>query len=57
MTIKSTTVSKVSLKKWNSSQSQKNSLVYSNWVQSQKQQNDLSLFPRQAIQHHSSSSL
>ena len=57
MTIKSTTVSKVSLKKWNSSQSQQNSLVYSNWVQSQKQQNDPNLFPRQAIQHHSNSSL
>ena len=25
----------------------------STWVQSQKQQNDLGLFPRQTIQHHS----
>ena len=27
------------------------------WVQSQKQQNDLSSFPRQIIQHHSNPSL
>ena len=29
----------------------------STWVQSQKQQNDLSSFPRQAIQYHSNQSL
>ena len=29
----------------------------STWVQSQKQQNDLSLFPRQTTQHHSNPSL
>ena len=29
----------------------------STWVQSQKQQNDLGLFPRQTIQHHSNPSL
>ena len=27
------------------------------WVQSQKRQNDLSLFPRQTIKHHSNPSL
>ena len=29
----------------------------STWVQSQKQQNDLGLFPRQTIQYHSNPSL
>ena len=29
----------------------------STWVQSQKQQNDLGLFPRQIIQHHSNSGM
>ena len=29
------------------------SLKYSTWVLSQKRQNDLGLFPRQSIQHHS----
>ena len=33
------------------------SLKRSTWVQSQKQQNDLSSFPRQTIQHHSNPSL
>ena len=33
------------------------SLKCSTWVQSQKQQNDLSSFPRQIIQHHSNPSL
>ena len=33
------------------------SLKCSTQVQSQKQQNDLSLFPRQTIQHHSNPSL
>ena len=32
-------------------------LKCSTWMQSQKQQNDLSLFPRQTIQHHSNPSL
>ena len=30
---------------------------YSTWVQTQKRQNDLSPFPRQAIKHHSNPSL
>ena len=29
----------------------------SNWMQSQKRQNDLCLFPRQTIQYHSNSSI
>ena len=33
------------------------SLKCSTWVQSQKQQNDLSWFPRQTIQHHTNPSL
>ena len=33
------------------------SLKCSTWVQSQKQQNDLCLFPRQIIQHYSNPSL
>ena len=33
------------------------SLKCSTWVQSQKQQNDLCLFPTQTIQHHSNPSL
>ena len=37
--------------------SQQNSLKCSTWVQSQKQQNDLCLFPRQTIQYHSNPSL
>ena len=28
------------------------SLKFSTWLQSQKQQNDLGMFPRQIIQHH-----
>ena len=32
-------------------------LKYSTWVQPQKQQNDLSSFPRQTIQNHSNPSL
>ena len=34
-----------------------NSLKCSTWMQSQKQQNDLCLFPRQIIQYHSNPSL
>ena len=37
--------------------SQQESLKCSSWVQSQKVQNDLSLLPRQTIQHHNNSSL
>ena len=33
------------------------SLKCSTWMQSQKRQNDLSLFPRQTIQYHSNPSL
>ena len=33
------------------------SLKCSTWMQSQKQQNDLCLFPRQTIQYHSNPSL
>ena len=33
------------------------SLKCSNWMQSQKQQNDLCSFPRQTIQYHSNPSL
>ena len=33
------------------------SLKYSTWVLSRKRQNDLGLFPRQSIQHHSNPSL
>ena len=36
-------------KKWSSPHSQQNSLKCSTWVQSQKRQNDLCLFPRQSI--------
>ena len=36
---------------------QQKSPKYSIWVQPQKWQNDLSSFPRQAVQHHSTSSL
>ena len=35
----------------------KKSLKCSTWMQSQKQQNDLCLFPRQTIQYHSNPSL
>ena len=40
-------------KKWSSTHSQQKSLKCSTWMQSQKQQNDLCSFPRQAIQYHS----
>ena len=36
-------------KKWTSPHSQQKSLKCSTWMQSQKQQNDLCLFPRQTI--------
>ena len=44
-------------KKWSGPHSQQKSLKCSTWIQSQKQQNDLGLFPRQSIKHHSNSSL
>ena len=58
-TIVSTTVGKNPLesKKWSSPHSQQKSPKCSTLVQSQKQQYDLSLFPRQTSQHHSSPSL
>ena len=43
--------------KWSSHHSQQKSLKCSTWMQSQKQQNDLCLFPRQTIQYHSNPSL
>ena len=46
-----------SLRKWNSPHSQQESPKCNTWEQSQKQQNDLSSFPRQTIQHHSNPSL
>ena len=57
MTIISTTVGKNPLKKWSNPHSQQKSLKCSTWVQSQKQQNDLGLFPKQTIQHHSNSGM
>ena len=48
---------RISQKKWISPYHQQNSPKYSTWVQSQKQKNDLSLFKRQIIQHHSNPSL
>ena len=44
-------------KKWSSPHSQQSSPKWSNWVQSQKWQNDLCLFPRQTTQPHSNPSL
>ena len=55
MTTISTTVGKN--KKWSSPHSQQSSPKWSNWVQSQKWQNDLCLFPRQTTQPHSNPSL
>ena len=44
--------------RWNEvALNQQKSLKCSTWVQSQKQHNNLSLFPRQILQHHSNSSL
>ena len=44
-------------KKWSSHHSQQKSSKCSTWMQSQKQQNDLCLFPRQTIQYHNNPSL
>ena len=46
-----------SQKKWSSPHSQQNSLKGSTWVQYQKRQNDLCLFPRQTIQYQGNPSL
>ena len=54
MTLVSSTVGK---KKWSSSHCQQKSLKCSTWVQSQKWQHDLSLFPRQTTEHHGNPSL
>ena len=43
-------------KKWSSPHSQQKSLKCSTWVQSQKRQNGLCSFPRQAIRYHSNPS-
>ena len=58
MTIISTTVGRNPLEDMEGlSPGQPKSLKCSTWMQSQKQQNDLSLFPRQTIQYHSNPSL
>ena len=44
-------------KKWSSHQGQQKSPKCSTWMQSQKRQNDLSLFSRQTIQCHGNPSL
>ena len=43
--------------KWSSHHGQQKSLKCSTWMQSQKRQNDLCLFPGQTIQYHSNLSL
>ena len=45
------------LEEMESPHSQQKSMKCSTWVQSQKGQNDLYLFPRQTIQYHSNPSL
>ena len=52
MTIISTTVGRNPLEKWSSHHGQQKSLKCHTWMQSQKRQNDLCLFPRQTIQYH-----
>ena len=44
-------------KKWSGHHGQQKSLKCSTWMQSQKRQNDLCLFPKQTIQYHSNRSL
>ena len=46
---------KIPLKEWSSPDSPQKSSKCSTWLQSQKWQNDLSSFPREAIHHHSKS--
>ena len=53
MTIISTTAGRNPLEEMDSHHGQQKSLKFSTWMQSQKRQNDLCLFPRQTIQHHS----
>ena len=53
MTIISTTEAGIPQKKWSSHNGQQKSPKCSTWMQSQKPQNDLCLFPRQIIQYHS----
>ena len=57
MTIVSTTVGRNPLERMKQPSSQQKSLKFSSWMQSQKQQNDLCLFPRQTIQYHGNPSL
>ena len=57
MTIISSTVGKNPLEEIVSHHSQQKSLKCSNWMQSQKRQNDLCSFLRQTIQYHSNPSL
>ena len=57
MTIVSTTVGRNPLEGMKQPSSQQKSLKFSSWMQSQKQQNDLCLFPRQTIQYHGNPSL
>ena len=56
-TIISTTVGKNPLEEWSSHHSQQRGPKCSTWMQSQKRQNDLCLFPRQTIQYHGNPSL
>ena len=57
MTIISTTVGRNPLEELEQPSWSKKSLKCSTWMQSQKSQNDLCLFPRQTIQYHSNPSL
>ena len=47
----------IAYKKWSSHHGQQKSPKCSTWMKSQKQQNDLCLFPMQTIQYHSNPSL
>ena len=57
MTIISTLWARTPWKKWNSHLSQQKSPKRRTWMQSQKQQNNLGLFPRETIQYHGNPSL
>ena len=57
MTIISTTVGRNPLEEMERHHGQQKSPKCSSWVQSQKQRNDLCLFPRQTIQYRSNPSL
>ena len=57
MTFISTIVGKTPIGEMSSPHNQQKSLKCSTWMQPQKQQNNIGLFPRQAIQHHSNSNL